>query len=172
MDTARVYNMILIDKTFKEKHCFALLGLEKSTNCWTLLGGKIDPTNSFEENAARHLYIKSGMLLKHHCKDLKSYTFGAHKVFIHTPGNMIFSVEELNINIKKIIKNKQLSDEYKEISRFQIIKVTDLMTLAKQSIKGHSAAYIHAKEPKPMIIDGWLLYTLKHSTEEMLNYNY
>jgi 8-oxo-dGTP pyrophosphatase MutT (NUDIX family) len=154
-------------------HNYALLGLEK--NSWNLLGGKKDPQDKNRGvTAARELYEESGMVLdkRHNTNYWQGrafYEFGSHKVFIHEPGNLFISCSELNAAAIKAINNKKLPHDYKEMSRYQLVKVTDLVSLAQTQIHdGAPGYYNHPDESKPMKIDGWLLYTLKNAGTEIL----
>ena len=62
MNDQRVYNMILDERNFNgKKNIYALLGFENGET-WNLLGGKRDPGDRDNANAAaRELYEESGM---------------------------------------------------------------------------------------------------------------
>ncbi|MBA3238043.1 MAG: hypothetical protein H0T62_06795 [Parachlamydiaceae bacterium] len=170
----RAYNMILTKRHFGiYVHNYALLGLEK--NSWNFLGGKKDSQDKNRGvTAARELYEESSMVLdiRHDIKYLQGcsfYEFGSHKVFIHEPGNLVISCSELNAAAIKAINNKYLPHDYKEMSRYQLIKVSDLVSLAEaQTHDGAPGYYNHPEESKTMKIDGWLLYTLKNAGTEIL----
>ncbi len=171
----RAYNMILTEKTFSYKtHCYVLLGLDKN-GTWNLLGGmreSIDKNNGI--TAARELYEESGTLIDKrgdvaYWSSLPFYEWGKHKVFIHDPKNLNINVSKLTEAAKRALADKNLPYSYREITRYQLIKLIDLVDLADaQSIKGQSGFYNHSQESNAMKIDGWLLYTLKYADKAAL----
>lgn len=165
----RAYNFIMTERHFGNfTHNYALLGLERASNSWNLLGGKKDPQDKNRGvTAARELYEESAMVLDkrndaNYWHWLPCYEFGSHKVFIHEPGNLFISCAELDAAALKAINNKNLPHDFKEMGRYQLIKVSDLVLLAQaQTYDGEPGYYNHSQEKSPMEIDGWLLYTLK-----------
>jgi 8-oxo-dGTP pyrophosphatase MutT (NUDIX family) len=172
----RAYNLIMTERHFGIfLHNYALLGLEKASNSWNFLGGKKDPQDKNRGvTAARELYEESGMVLdkRHNTKywyGRPFYEFGSHIVFIHEPGNLFISCSELNAAAIKAISNKKLPHDYKEMTRYQLIKIADLVSLAQAQTKdGAHDYYSHPQEHQIMKIDGWLLYTLKYAGTEIL----
>lgn len=178
----RAYNMILTDRAFdNQTHCYVLLGLENN-GIWNLLGGKKDKNDKTHGvTAARALYEESAQLLNkvddvNYWSHLSSYEWGKHKVFIHDPKNLDINISKLNDAVKKVLVDKNLPDSYKEISRYQLIRLTDLFRLTNgrgQSTKEEAGLHYHPKEPQPMKIDGWLLDTLKNANvKDLVPYLY
>ncbi|MBA3815467.1 MAG: NUDIX hydrolase [Parachlamydiaceae bacterium] len=176
INSDRAYNMILTERTFgPTTHCYALLGKERATNSWNLLGGKKeigDKTRGvtacrelFEESCPH--FDKRGNV--GYWQGLSSYEFEKHKVFIHNPGNLSVKIDQLNKTAQQAIKNTSLPYCYKEMSEYTLIKLSDLISLANgQKVKGNNEAYSHPKNGN-INIDGWLLYTLKNANISSLN---
>lgn len=172
----RAYNMILTERTFNHQtHCYALLGLERSSGQWNLLGGKRDPSDITRgSTAARELYEESGMALdkrgdRAYWSSLPAYEFEEHKVFVHQPGNLPVRIKTLNYAGQKAIANRRLKHDYKEMSEYTLIKLQDLIDLSQQQHKRGSPGTYHHYEKGPIQIDGWLLYTLKNGNINALN---
>jgi len=164
----RAYNMILTERTFgQQTHNYVLLGLENGTT-WNLLGGKKEQGDkSRGVTAARELFEESAMQFDkrgdiNYWSRLPSYEWGKHKVFIHDPKNLTVRVADLNKAAKNVL-NSNLPHDYKEMHRYQLIKLNDLIALAQAQVNnGQDGYYAHPNE-KNMMIDGWLLFTLKNA---------
>lgn len=175
----RVYNMILTKRTFgtgNGTHTYALLGYENGKQ-WNLLGGKRDGNETYEQAAARELYEESGMLLnKQHDSNYwhnrPYYEYTKHRVYIHEPGSLDINIQKLNEASYKCRYNPSLPHDFKEMHRYQLIKLSDLLDLVKSQVeRGKDTSYDHPTEREPMIINGWLLFTLKNAdTRELLKY--
>lgn len=171
----RAYNLILAERNFGNAvHCYVLLGLEGGKT-WNLLGGKKDPTDKTRgAAAARELYEESAMLIDKrgdipYWTSLPAYEYGKHKVFIHDPKNLDIKIFKLNDAARQALSNKNLSHHFKEMHRYQLIKLTDLVALANNQTKdGQAGFYNHPQEQKAMMIDGWMLYTLKNANKAVL----
>jgi len=62
-----------------------------------------------------------------------------------------------------------LTHDFKEMHRYQIIKLSDLIDLANSQISnGQNCFYKHFSEKEPMEIDGWMLFSLKNSGNSKL----
>lgn len=147
----RAYNLILVDRTFGNTgHCYVLLGLEEGKT-WNLLGGKREITDKNRGiTAARELFEESAMQLDKrgdvaYWTGLSFYEFGKHKVFIHDPKNLDIKVQKLNDAAKKVLANKNLPHQFKEMHRYQLVKLTDLVALANNQTKdGQVGFYKHS----------------------------
>lgn len=169
MSTQRVYNMILTKRAFNGKEStYALLGYENGQT-WNLLGGKQDPNEDMYVACARELYEESGKYYDkrnntNYIMGLPRYGHGAHKVFIHKPGNLDCNIAKLNEATRQCRDDKSLPHDYKEMYRYQLVKLEDLISLAEQqSSTTNPSSYIHPQEDYPMKVDQWLLYTIKKS---------
>lgn len=182
INPSRAYNMILVDRDFANNgnhHCYALLGLERATGRWTLLGGKIDGHETAIGGGARELCEESSRVydftsqqFSTYWNSLPTYEYGKHKVFVHGQ-TLSCDIQKLNKAATDIL-NTNWPHDYKEIKRYQLIKLNDFINLAwAQKIDGNSGFYNHPKEAKPMKIEGWVLYTLKYADKSALrNYMY
>lgn len=174
--TNRAYNLVLREENFGHAdHIYVLLGLENGKT-WNLLGGKQDPSEKTRGiTAARELYEESGKFFdkrknKKYWEKLSSYEWGDHKVFIHKPGDLPFKISKLDAAAKACINNPNLPHDYKEMHRYQLIRLTDLVALADaQTVKGANGYFKHNHESNIMEIDGWLLYTLKNADRNSIN---
>ena len=164
----RAYNLILVNTP---NGYYALLGLENGL-VWNLLGGQRergDPTRYV--TAARELYEESvGLIDKRFDDDywcsLSSYEYGKHKVFIH--GTLNIDINQLNHAAQAVSNNRDIAREFKEMHRFQFIKLIDLCNLTNcQLARGQHVMCTHPHE-KHMIVDGWLIYTLKNANKSAL----
>jgi NUDIX domain len=165
----RTYNMILTKRSFNGKETtYALLGYENGQT-WNLLGGKQDPGEDQYQAVARELYKESGKYFdkrnhQAYLMGLDQYKHGAHTVFIHPPGNLDCNISRLNEATNKCRNNKSLRHDFKEMHRYQLIKLEDLIDLAeKQTDTSGPSSYKYSQETSPMLIDQWLLYTIKRS---------
>jgi len=174
----RIYNLILTNRTFGNfTHTYALLGFENGQT-WNLLGGKADPNETYEQAAARELYEESGMYYKmdpSYWNNLPYYEHTKHRVYIHAPTSQVGStciIEKLNSATTKCINDRSLSHDFKEMHRYQLIKLSDLIKLSNaQYIDDKTSLYRHPTEKEHMRIDTWLLFTLKHADKtELLKY--
>lgn len=173
----RVYNMILTKRTFGNvTHTYALLGFENGMQ-WNLLGGKQDQGEKNEDAAARELYEESGMILdkrndKQYWSNRPYYEYTKHKVYVHEPGSLDINIQKLNTGAESCMRNRYLKHDFKEMHRYQLVKLLDLIELTKlQHVKGDDTYYKHPTEKEPMKINGWMLYTLKHANiSELLKY--
>lgn len=167
----RVYNMILTERAFGggKSNTYALLGFENGES-WNLLGGKQDVHDVYNEvAAARELYEESGKLLDkrndyNYWKNRPYYEYTKHKVFIHEPGSIDINIEKLNKATKLCINDKSLSHDYKEMHRYQLIKLSDLIKLTESK----TSIYNHPTETE-MKINEWLLFTLKNADKSHLS---
>ena len=167
----RVYNMILTKKSFGKSLdvTYALLGFENGKT-WNLLGGKQDPGDKTSKHAAaRELYEESGTFFDKQSDEaywnkLPCYEHTKHLVFIHLPGMLDCNINKLNEATKLCIANKSLTHDFKEMYRYQLIKLADLIKLAhSQIVNGKNGYYKHSCEESPMEIDGWMLFSLKNA---------
>lgn len=175
MKNNRVYNLILTKRQFgKVEHTYVLLGFENGET-WNLLGGQQDPEDkNSEAAAARELYEESGMFFDKrndsaYWYNLSFYEHTIHKVFIH-PHTLNCDIQKLNLATKACRENKNLTHDYKEMWRYQIVKLSDLINLANsQTTKGQNGIYNHPSEKEPMKIDGWMLFTLKNADKAVFS---
>lgn len=161
----RAYNMIITERQFgPSKHAYALLGYEAASQSWNLLGGQQDPQDPTRgATAARELYEESAMMLDkrgdvNYWKKLPFYEYGSHKVFIHG-GTLPVCIKILNTAAMHALNNSQLPRAYKEMTKYQLVKLTDLVAMATA---GTHNIISHPMEG-PMAINQWVLYTLKKS---------
>lgn len=173
----RVYNMILTKRTFGNvTHTYALLGYENGQQ-WNLLGGKRDENETYEQAGSRELYEESGLLLDKrgdhsYWNSRPYYEYTKHRVYIHEPGSLDINIEKLNKATNDCRNNPNLRHEYKEMHRYQLIKLSDLVSLSKsKGSSGEHATYNHPTERQPMTINGWMLFTIKNANiSELLKY--
>ena len=115
-----------------------------------------------------------------------------HRVYIHAPQSQVGMkciIGKLNDATTKCINDHSLSHDFKEMHRYQLIKLSDLIDLAKvqgvntdRTYKSDLAqaqdlsnknycSYKHPSEKDPMRIDEWMLFTIKHANiSELLKY--
>lgn len=182
--TDRAYCMMLTERTFSgHKHTYVALGHDRDTrtgqltNTWNLPGGKKDAGDRTRGvAAARELYEETGKYIDkrrdpNFWSSLGFYAHGRHKIFIIAPGQVKVNIAKLNSAVNSAI-NSNLSHEYKEMAEYELIKLTDLVKLAKnQNIDGQSKTYHHPTHGN-MTIDGWLLTTLKKADRTSLKQYY
>jgi hypothetical protein len=177
MQDQRVYNMILCKKSFGQSKdiTYALLGYENGKT-WNLLGGKQDDTDKTSEDAgARELYEESGKFFDkqndpNYWGKLQTYSHTKHLVFIHPSGYLDCNIAKLNEATKLCSLDTSLTHDFKEMHRYQIIKLIDLINLAdSQKSRGEFCKYKHPQEKEPMVIDGWLLHSLKSAGKSKLS---
>lgn len=175
----RVYNMILTSRIFgNSTHTYALLGHENGKG-WNLLGGKANHNETYEQAASRELFEESGKYYDiksyKYWQNLKYYEHPKHRVYIHPPQSLVGSIcniQKLNDATKMCMNDPTLPHDYKEMHRYQLVKLSDLINLANsQHKKGEDTFCNHPSEKDPMRIDGWMLFTLARANiSELLKY--
>ncbi len=167
----RVYNMILTKRTFGgETHNYCLMGFERYSKTWVFLGGAQEPQDaSKRQTAARELYEESSCVIDKrndydYWSHLAFYQTRYHTIFIHN--QIPIEIYKLNAAAKKVYQNKNLPFDYKEMEKYQLVKLIDLLQMAWHPVRGN--LYKHPKE-NLMKINGYVLKALSTADTELMH---